>query len=100
MKKADEESDGESDGEADDDGEADGDGDNDALTFEGLESFPENTITIYNRWGYPVFEQKGYQLGGELWNGENGGDILPADTYYYVLNFNGETYKSPITIMR
>ena len=77
-----------------------GDGDNDVLIFTGLESFPENSITIYNRWGYPVFEQKGYQLGGELWNGENGGDILPADTYYYVLNFNGETYKSPITIMR
>ena len=77
-----------------------GDGDNDALTFTGLEAFPENTITIYNRWGYPVFEQKGYQSGGELWNGENGGDVLPADTYYYVLNFNGETYKSHITIMR
>lgn len=77
-----------------------GDGDNDVLTFIGLESFPENTITIYNRWGYPVFEQKGYQSGGELWNGENGGDILIADTYYYVLNFNGETYKSSITIMR
>ena len=77
-----------------------GDGDNDVLTFEGLESFPENSISIYNRWGYPVFEQKGYQIGGELWNGENGGDILPADTYYYVLSFNGETYKSPITIMR
>ncbi|MFT4533522.1 MAG: gliding motility-associated-like protein [Saprospiraceae bacterium] len=77
-----------------------GDGDNDDLTFTGLESFPENKITIYNRWGYPVFEQRGYQSGGELWNGENGGDVLPADTYYYVLNFNGETYKSHITIMR
>ncbi|MFT6334552.1 MAG: gliding motility-associated-like protein [Halioglobus sp.] len=77
-----------------------GDGSNDELTFIGLESFPDNTITIYNRWGYPVFEQKGYQSGGELWDGENGGDVLPADTYYYVLNFNGETYKSHITIMR
>ncbi len=77
-----------------------GDGDNDELIFTGLEAFPDNTITIYNRWGYPVFEQRGYQSGGELWTGENSGDVLPADTYYYVLSFNGETYKSPITIMR
>jgi len=77
-----------------------GDGANDDLRFTGLESFPDNRITIYNRWGYPVFEKKGYQADDELWTGENGGDILPADTYYYVLTFNGETYKSPITIMR
>jgi gliding motility-associated-like protein len=78
-----------------------GDGENDELIFSGLEEFPDNTITIYNRWGYPVFEQKGYQSGnGELWNGENGGDILPADTYYYILQLDGKTYKSDITILR
>ena len=27
-----------------------GDGDNDELEFRGLESFPDNTLTIYNRW--------------------------------------------------
>ena len=77
-----------------------GDGDNDELRFEGLEAFPDNSLTIYNRWGYPVFERKRYQSDSELWNGENGGDVLPADTYYYILTFNGETYKSTITIMR
>ncbi|MEM9547746.1 MAG: reprolysin-like metallopeptidase [Bacteroidota bacterium] len=77
-----------------------GDGDNDELRFEGLEAFPDNTLTIYNRWGYPVFERKRYQAEGELWNGENAGDVLPADTYYYILTFDGNTYKSSITIMR
>jgi len=77
-----------------------GDGDNDELKFEGLEAFPDNTLTIYNRWGYPVFERNRYQTDGILWNGENGGDMLPADTYYYILTFDGNTYKSDITIMR
>ena len=77
-----------------------GDGDNDELIFEGLEAFPDNVLTIYNRWGYPVFERQRYQMDSELWNGENGGDILPADTYYYILTFDGNTYKSTVTIMR
>lgn len=77
-----------------------GDGDNDELIFKGLEAFPDNNLTIYNRWGYPVFERKRYQTDAELWNGENGGDILPSDTYYYILVFDGKTYKSTVTIMR
>ncbi len=78
-----------------------GDGDNDVLIFPGLEAFPDNRLRIFNRWGYPVFEQRGYQTNlSELWNGENGGDVLPADTYFYILEFNGKTYKSDITILR
>lgn len=77
-----------------------GDGDNDGLRFEGLEAFPDNTISIYNRWGYPVFEKRRYQEDGILWEGESGGDVLPVDTYYYILTFDGNTYKSTITIMR
>lgn len=77
-----------------------GDGDNDGLRFDGLEAFPENSLKIFNRWGYQVYGKKGYQIDDELWTGENGGDILPADTYYYVLTFNGETFKSSVTIMR
>ncbi len=77
-----------------------GDGDNDELIFEGLEAFPDNVLSIYNRWGYPVFERKRYQTDSELWNGENGGDVLPADTYYYILTFDDKTYKSTVTIMR
>lgn len=77
-----------------------GDGDNDVLRFVGLDAFPENNITIYNRWGYPVYQKKGYQQNGELFDGTNGGEELPPDTYYYVLEFNGEVYKSSITILR
>jgi len=77
-----------------------GDGDNDQLEFKGLEAFPENQLTIYNRWGNVVFQRSRYQQTDVLWDGTNGGSELPADTYYYVLEFDGTTYKSTITIMR
>lgn len=77
-----------------------GDGDNDELVFKGLEVFPENRLTIYNRWGNIVFKRSRYQESDILWDGTNGGEELPADTYYYVLEFDGNTYKSTVTIMR
>lgn len=76
------------------------DGSNDNLIFKGLEFYPENKITIYNRWGNIVFEKSGYQQDDRLFDGSNGGNPLAADTYYYILTFDGQTYKSPLTIMR
>jgi gliding motility-associated-like protein len=75
------------------------DGKNDELTFPGLEQYDTNELIIFNRWGNIVFEQEDYQKFGELFNGTNGGEKLPADTYFYVLKFDGNTFKSAITIM-
>ncbi len=77
-----------------------GDGDNDNLFFKGLQAFPENTLTIYNRWGNVVYEKSRYQQENNIWDGKNGGEDLAADTYYYILTFDGNTYKSTVTIMR
>ena len=40
--------------------------------------YPENELTIYNRWGEIVFRKRGYQ--GE-WNGAGS----PAGVYFYSL---------------
>lgn len=77
-----------------------GDGDNDLLEFRGLEAFPDNKLTIFNRWGNKVFERNRYQQDDVLWDGTNGGEELAPDTYYYILTFDGNTYKSPVTILR
>jgi gliding motility-associated-like protein len=77
-----------------------GDGDNDFLEFIGLEAEPDNTLMIYNRWGNLVFEATGYQTTGGLWDGTKNGEELPADTYYYVLKFGDQVFKSAITILR
>ena len=78
-----------------------GDGINDVWTIEGIESFPENEVLIYNRWGQVVWGVKGY---ANFWAGENGnGDPLPVGAYYYVVKLNNasnEVLSGSITIVR
>ncbi len=76
------------------------DGMNDKLEFIGLETFPSNTLVIYNRWGNEVFEASNYQKQGILFDGMKGGEELPADTYFYILKFDNYTIKENLTIIR
>ena len=71
----------------------DGDGINDEFVIEGIELFPNNTLTIFNRWGVLVFEESQYQNN---WNGKTqstftiSGNDLPTATYYYVFDTKDE----------
>jgi gliding motility-associated-like protein len=65
-----------------------GDGTNDFYTIPNIESYPENTFTVFNRWGNKVFESTPYT---NTWNGKSQfgtvfGEELPESTYYYVLD--------------
>lgn len=66
-----------------------GDLENDYFVVRGLEAYPDNDLTIYNRWGNVVYETEGYQND---WEGQNNRDeALPDGTYYVVLNvYNGD----------
>lgn len=65
-----------------------GDRVNDYFVIKGLNAYPDNTLTIFNRWGNKVFEAKGYQNN---WDGKStigiriGGEELPTGTYFYIL---------------
>ncbi|MBP2831833.1 gliding motility-associated C-terminal domain-containing protein [Aquimarina sp. U1-2] len=77
-----------------------GDGANDMFMIEGIENYPDNQLTVYNRWGSKVFEATGYQND---WFGTYKGEILPVGNYYYIMDIQGdinETYKGYITILR
>jgi gliding motility-associated-like protein len=69
----------------------DGDGINDVFVIDGIDLFPNNTISIFNRWGVLVYETSNYQND---WDGSTqskftiGGDDLPTATYYYVFDTN------------
>jgi gliding motility-associated-like protein len=71
----------------------DGDGINDEFVIEGIELFPNNKLTIFNRWGVLVFEESQYQNN---WDGKTqstftvGGNDLPTATYYYVFDTKDE----------
>jgi gliding motility-associated-like protein len=63
-----------------------GDGMNDVLYFEGLDFFPNNSLTIVNRWGQQVYYARPYKND---WKGTNQtGQELPEGTYFYAVNFN------------
>lgn len=58
---------------------------NEFLYVEGLERYPDNTLTIFNRWGEEVFTKKNYSND---WNGVNqNGNPLPEGVYFYMLRF-------------
>ena len=77
----------------------DGDGKNDTWQIQNIEMYPDNTISIFNRWGDEVFKTKGYSVTN-AWDGAN----LQPGTYFYVLsvNENGSkrTYKGFITMVK
>ncbi len=68
-----------------------GDGVNDVYEIRGINSYKENKIMIFNRWGNVVFEMDNYD---NLWNGYankgvvvNSGEKVPAGTYYIVFEY-------------
>ena len=77
-----------------------GDGVNDVFYIDGIEDFPNNRLTIYNRWGNKVYEKDGYN---NEWNDTWSGNVLPDGTYFYILNLGDEdntTYNGYLQIFR
>ncbi|WP_108868130.1 gliding motility-associated C-terminal domain-containing protein [Aquimarina aquimarini] len=71
-----------------------GDGVNDTFTIQGIAQFPNNELTIFNRWGVEVYHKKGYN---NTWSGISEGratiakdEELPVGTYYYVLKIHDQ----------
>ncbi|MDP5202348.1 gliding motility-associated C-terminal domain-containing protein [Flavobacterium sp. DG2-3] len=77
----------------------DDDGFNDTFQIKCINSFPENTVEIYNRWGVKVFETNNYNSSGNVFKGYSQGrttvapnKMLPAGTYFYILEYeNNQT---------
>ena len=72
----------------------DGDGKNDHFHIGGIESYPNNVVRIYNRWGVKVFETEGYDNVTRMFKGISNGRVtvnapekLPQGTYYYVIEY-------------
>ncbi|WP_166666202.1 gliding motility-associated C-terminal domain-containing protein [Myroides indicus] len=70
------------------------DGMNDYLIIDNIQYFPNNHVSIYNRWGRKVYETKSYNSKGNVFNGYaegvnvfGKGEPLPSGTYYYVVEY-------------
>jgi len=73
-----------------------GDNINDYFEILGIEYYPNNSLTVINRWGQKVYEAKNYGIETypQFWDGKDnirGNNDLPGGTYFYVLDLgNGE----------
>ncbi|MFK8008159.1 MAG: gliding motility-associated C-terminal domain-containing protein [Saprospiraceae bacterium] len=78
-----------------------GDNKNDFWVIPGIENYPNNQLTVINRWGNAVFEAAPYDNN---WNGTNKkGKDLPEGTYYFILRLdvvNEAPINGSITIVR
>ncbi|WP_321828367.1 BspA family leucine-rich repeat surface protein [Maribacter dokdonensis] len=75
----------------------DGDGINEYWHIEHIEYYPENVVSIYNRWGDMVFQIKNYDNASNVFSGianmstKLGADQLPTGTYFFNIEIDGET---------
>ncbi|MCQ6957251.1 gliding motility-associated C-terminal domain-containing protein [Mucilaginibacter aquariorum] len=60
-----------------------GDGVNDTWNIAGLGADRSISVTIFNRYGASVFEERGYATP---WDGTSRGKNVPAGVYYYVIS--------------
>ncbi|KIQ22269.1 hypothetical protein RT99_08770 [Flavobacterium sp. MEB061] len=81
------------------------DGANDLFRIDCIESYPNNELKVYNRYGALVYSKKHYEND---WDGTanvsgviNRGDMLPTGTYFYVIDMgDGKVKKGWLSIMR
>ncbi|WP_188507229.1 gliding motility-associated C-terminal domain-containing protein, partial [Parapedobacter pyrenivorans] len=70
-----------------------GDGINDNWQIDGIERHPENSVAVFSRWGDLVFFLKDYDNQSKVFDGKAnkltrlGGGILPAGTYFFVIEY-------------
>jgi gliding motility-associated-like protein len=73
------------------------DGINDTWQIPALQTYIDPEVTVFNRYGQPVYRSKGY---GTAWDGSFKGKKLPAGTYYYVIDLKiGEVLSGWVLIV-
>lgn len=72
---------------------------NDLWEVRGIESFENNNVQIFNKWGQRVMYSAPYQ--GD-WDGLDNGNDLPSGTYYYIIDLGNGTrlFKGNVSIKR
>lgn len=78
-----------------------GDGKNDAFIISNIETYTNNSLFVFNRYGLKVWEGKNYNNNSVVFTGRdlNGNDLPPA-TYFYILNVDGGQRKGWLEILR
>ncbi|MBL0103486.1 MAG: gliding motility-associated C-terminal domain-containing protein [Bacteroidetes bacterium] len=68
------------------------DGFNDGYDIHGIDLYPDNIVTVFNRWGNEVYRKENYV--NKEWIGQNNsGEPLPDGTYFLLLQIKGADIK-------
>jgi len=61
---------------------------NDFFAIENIKEFPNNKVSIYNRWGNLLFETKGYDqdVHDKRWPNDQDLSTLASSTYFYIVD--------------
>ena len=73
------------------------DGQNDTWKISDPTQVAGCTVTIYNRWGQPVFESTEYQ---NEWGGTKDGEPLPDGVYFYSIKCSDTEYTGEVNLFR
>lgn len=79
-----------------------GDNINDTWVIKGLEIYPDNFVSIYDRWGQLVFQTSGYS-STKTWDGTTRNSKANEGVYFYVIDPNKEgeaILKGTLTLIR
>jgi gliding motility-associated-like protein len=60
-----------------------GDGKNDTWVIQDIQLYPNNSVTIFDRAGRPVYSKRGYNND---WGGTLRGELMTEGTYYYTID--------------
>ncbi|MNE22790.1 hypothetical protein D3C80_1160160 [compost metagenome] len=78
----------------------DGNGKNDTWIIENIETYPANSVAVFNELGHEIWRMDAYD---NTWDGRNKtGEIITDGTYYYIITFNGsdKVYKGDLLLIR
>jgi gliding motility-associated-like protein len=67
----------------------DGDLTNDVWILDNIDQiYPENVVSIYNRWGNLIYQSKEGQYETTPWDGTFNSEKMPVGSYYFIIEYN------------
>jgi gliding motility-associated-like protein len=75
----------------------DGDNTNDIWNLGNIDGiYPNNVVSIYNRWGNEIYESQSGSYTIAPWNGYYNDEALPVGSYYFIIEYNDEFTENSI----
>ncbi|MDX2362080.1 MAG: gliding motility-associated C-terminal domain-containing protein [Crocinitomicaceae bacterium] len=64
--------------------------------------YPDNIVSVYNRWGNLIYQSDQGNYGGRPWEGMYNNELMPVGSYYYIIELNNsdnETETGTVSII-